>query len=134
MLQLVQGIMATPAMVNAVPREKIAEMLNEAFRSSGSGLNLNLRFPGNGSQPLSAEQEQAMQQQAPQYQQMGQVLTGVIQELQAMKEEQLRNQDATAQLARAIQTIAESVRAQVITTQDVPAGGMAPGVPTRGRQ
>ena len=133
-LQLVQGLMTNPALVNAVPREKIAEMLNEAFRASGSGLNLNLRFPGNGSQPLSAEQEQALQQQAQQSQQMGQVLTGVIQELQMMKEEQAKNQDATAQLARAIQTIAESVRAQVITTQDVPAGAVAPGAPTRGIQ
>lgn len=133
-MQLVQGIMQNQQLVEAVPREKVAEMLNEAFRSSGSGINLNLRFPGNGSDPLTAEQQQAIQQQAQQSQQVGQVLDAALQEMAALKEQAAKQQADSQQLARAIQSIAESVRALAITSQDVGPGQVAPGAPTRGQQ
>ena len=133
-LQLATVLLQSPQLLNAVPREKIAEMLNEAYRNSGSGFNLNMRFPGDGSTPLSNEQEQMQQQNQQSIQQIVQALQGLMGEMQSIKQQSLKNAADTQQLARSIQTVAESVRSQVITSENVPAGAVAPGAPTRGIQ
>ena len=127
-------LLQSQPLLNAVPREKIAEMLNEAYRNSGTGFNLNMRFPGDGSTPLSNEQEQMQQQNQQSIQQIVQALQGLMGEMQNIKQQSLKNASDTQQLARSIQSVAESVRAQVITAENVPAGAVAPGAPTRGLQ
>ena len=76
LVQLMQVVLQTPPILQALGREKTYDIFNEIFRLSGTGIDLNLELQEGDEAGFQDEQIAAMQESLKQLQQMLQELAG----------------------------------------------------------
>ena len=76
LVQLMQVVLQTPPILQALGREKTYDIFNEIFRLSGTGIDLNLELQEGDEAGFQDEQIAAMQEGLKQLQQMLQELAG----------------------------------------------------------
>jgi hypothetical protein len=76
LVQLMQVVLQTPPILQALGREKTYDIFNEIFRLSGTGIDLNLELQEGDEAGFQDEQISAMQEALKQLQQMLQELAG----------------------------------------------------------
>lgn len=61
MVQLLNGLLMNPAIMQAIPKDKLFEMINEVIRMSGAGMDLKLELQEGDQNSFGPDQQQQLQ-------------------------------------------------------------------------
>lgn len=129
LVQLLSQFMNSPPIMAAMGKEKLYEIVNEIFRLSGAGVDLNLELKAGEDNSLGEDQAKKFQQVTEQLaQQVQQLATAVQSDTQDIQKQKQINQsvqqhfDAIAQLGKEVEKLVKSNAHESITINYKDAG------------
>lgn len=110
LVQLMQVVLQTPPILQALGREKTYDIFNEIFRLSGTGIDLNLELQEGDEAGFQDEQISAMQEALKQLQQMLQELMGATKENASGLAEQEQVNERQEEILKGVMDVANVVK------------------------
>lgn len=120
LVQLLSQFMNSPVIMSAMGKEKLYEIVNEIFRLSGAGVDLNLELKQGEDNSLGEDEakkfQQIVQQLAQQMQQLANAVQSDTQDIQQLKKMDIPGHfQAIVQLGKEVQTLVKGNAKESVT-------------------